>query len=332
LQSIGDAVIGTDNAGRVNYLNTVAENLTGLSCAEALGESLHDVFRLATENTREVWLTPLQAAMEKMGVASGTAQGVLRRGDGVEFAVEHSTAPMHDSAGAVIGAVLVFRDVSAAQAITCRLAYAAQHDALTGLPNRTLFSSRVTQALALALRHNVPAAVLFLDLNDFKRVNDTFGHAAGDRVLESVARRLQHCVRASDTVCRFGGDEFVVLLSEISQPEDAGVCARSIREALSEPHQIDLHSIEISVSVGIGIFPQDGLEAETLLRHADAAMFQVKRQSAPIYPGEGRPGLALPALAVQAVSLAAPATDLIEEPAILEILLPERFSAGIPLT
>lgn len=157
------------------------------------------------------------------------------------------------------------------------MAYYAQHDPLTGLPNRLLLGSRAEQAIALARRHDQPLALLFVEMDGFKRVNDTLGHTVGDQLLNSIAQRLQHCVRESDTVSRLGGDEFVVLLSEISLPGDAVVCAEKIIEALRVPHDIDPHHLQVTASIGVAIYPDDGLDAESLLKNADNAMFRAKR-------------------------------------------------------
>jgi diguanylate cyclase (GGDEF)-like protein/PAS domain S-box-containing protein len=283
LNAIGDAVISTDRAGNVSYLNPVAEKMTGWLCDDAAGRPLQEVLTIINGSGREPVSSPLRLAMEKQEIVGATANGVLVRHDGAEFAIEDSTAPIHDDRGEIIGAVMVFRDVSSARAIAKKLAYAAQHDALTGLPNRLLLDSRLEQAIALARRHNQPAAVLFLDLDGFKQVNDTLSHAVGDRLLQSVARRLQQCVRSTDTVCRLGGDEFVVLLSEISRPADAVGCAEKILGSLREPHTVDPHSLRVTASIGIGIYPFDGTDPETLLRTADEAMFKAKRSGGSNY-------------------------------------------------
>ncbi len=260
----------------MNYLNPVAEKLTGWLRADAAGRPLQDVLKITDDSESTPMLT-LWSVLPEMGVANASASGILSRRDGAEFAIEHSAAPMQDSRGDIIGAVMVFRDVSVARSITQSLAYAAHHHALTGLPNRLLFESRLTQSLALARRHNHGVAVLFLDLDGFKLVNDTLGHPVGDGILESVGRLLQRCVRSTDTVSRFGGDEFVVLLSEILRPADAVVCAEKISDSLRIPHAIDEHSLLVTASIGIALFPHDGTDPQSLLRNADDAMFHAKR-------------------------------------------------------
>jgi diguanylate cyclase (GGDEF)-like protein len=156
------------------------------------------------------------------------------------------------------------------------MAHSAQHDFLTGLPNRMVLNDRVSQAIVLAPRHSKKVAVLFLDLDGFKHINDSLGHAIGDKLLQSIARRLVECVRSSDTVSRQGGDEFVVLLSEVEQPEDAAITARRMLETVAEPHSIDHHDLHITTSIGASVCPEDGGDAATLIKNADTAMYQAK--------------------------------------------------------
>jgi diguanylate cyclase (GGDEF)-like protein len=175
-----------------------------------------------------------------------------------------------------MGAVIVFRDVSAARAMALQMTHSAQHDFLTGLPNRMLVEDRIAQSTILASRHRGKLAVLFLDLDGFKHINDSLGHAIGDKLLKSVAGRLVDCVRASDTVSRQGGDEFVVLLSEVAQVDDAAISARRILMMLTAPHSIDDRDLHVTASIGVSVYPDDGLDAETLIKNADTAMYQAK--------------------------------------------------------
>src|SRR5438045_550273 len=172
-----------------------------------------------------------------------TPNCLLIRRDGGETAIEDSASPIHDRGGQVIGAVMVFHDVSAARAMSLQAVYLAQHDFLTDLPNRMLLNDRLAQAIALARRRGRRLAVLFLDLDRFKHVNDSLGHGIGDTLLRSVAHRLETCVRNSDTVSRQGGDEFVVLLSEIDDAYAAGASAQKIIAALVAPHDIAHHQL-----------------------------------------------------------------------------------------
>jgi diguanylate cyclase (GGDEF)-like protein len=156
------------------------------------------------------------------------------------------------------------------------MAHSAEHDFLTGLPNRMLFKDRLTQAITLAPRHMKKVAVLFLDLDGFKHINDSLGHPTGDKLLQSIAKRLVDCVRASDTVSRQGGDEFVVLLSEVEQPEHTAITARRMLQTVAAAHSIDQHDLHISTSIGVSVYPEDGEDAETLIQNADTAMYQAK--------------------------------------------------------
>ena len=202
---------------------------------------------------------------------------VLIHRDGHEVFIEDSVAPIHDRDEKVTGAVIVFRDVSAARAQSEQMAHLAEHDSLTGLPNRLLFGDRVGQAISLARRHGGQAAVLFLDLDGFKQVNDSLGHTAGDKLLQSVAKCLLASVRDPDTVSRYGGDEFAILLQDINRPENAAVTARRILSALGEVHSVDGHQLHVTASIGVSIYPDDGFDAETLIANADTAMYWAKK-------------------------------------------------------
>jgi diguanylate cyclase (GGDEF)-like protein/PAS domain S-box-containing protein len=276
LNSIGDAVISTDASGDVTYLNQVAEAMTGWTCNEALGRPFSDVFQIINSKNPGHPLNPMIIAMQldrTVGVAEGS---VLVRRDGIEAAIEDSAAPIHDRRGHVTGAVMVFHDVTQARAMSLRMSYLAHHDYLTDLPNRLLLNDRLAQAIAAARRKQQQLAVLFVDVDRFKHINDSLGHAIGDKLLLSVARRLADNVRVSDTVSRQGGDEFLILLSSITRAEDAARSANKILSALSKPHHVEEHDLQITVSIGIGVYPDDGTEAETLVKNADIAMLRAK--------------------------------------------------------
>ena len=276
LNSIGDAVISTDVWGNVTYLNLVAESMTGWSREQAASHPIEEVFRIIDATTREAVQNPMALAIRENKTVGLTPNCVLIRRDGVEAAIEDSAAPIHDRWGHVTGAVMVFHDVSTARALSLRMSYLAQHDSLTDLPNRILLNDRLNQAMAVAHRHRQNLAVLFVDLDRFKHINDSLGHAIGDRVLQSAAERLRACVRSSDTVSRQGGDEFVILLHEVTHAQDAAVSADKILVALSAPHDIDGHELHVTVSIGIATYPADGTDAETLLQNADFAMYHAK--------------------------------------------------------
>ena len=276
LNSIGDAVISTDVAGNVTYLNQVAEAMTGWTSAEALGRSFGEVFRIIDSTNPEHTVNPMAIAMRQNKTVGLSGSCVLIRRDGIESAIEDSAAPIHDRRGQVTGAVMVFHDVTHAREMSERMSYLAHHDYLTGLPNRLLLDDRLAQAMAAARRQRQQMAVLFVDVDRFKHINDSLGHAIGDQLLLSVAGRLVASVRASDTVSRQGGDEFVVLLSSIAHAEDAALSAYKILAALGMPHHVEEHDLQITVSMGIGIYPEDGTDAETLVKNADIAMLNAK--------------------------------------------------------
>jgi diguanylate cyclase (GGDEF)-like protein/PAS domain S-box-containing protein len=276
LDSIGDAVISTDASGRVTYINAVAEALTGWSRQAATTRSLTDVFRIVDVDSREVAQDPLGLAIRENRAVSLTPNCVLVRRDGGETHIEDSAAPIHDRRGTVTGAVIVFRDVTAARALSLKMSHLAQHDSLTDLPNRILLNDRLGQAMPMALRHGKKLAVLYVDIDRFKHVNDSAGHTAGDRLLQSVANRLLDCVRSSDTVSRQGGDEFVILLCDLAGPEDAAVAAEKMLVELGRPHRLDQLELHVSASIGIVIYPEDGTTADALLKNADAAMYRAK--------------------------------------------------------
>jgi diguanylate cyclase (GGDEF)-like protein/PAS domain S-box-containing protein len=279
LDSIGEAVLRADVQGKVTYLNRKAEEMTGWRREEARGRPIADVLRLlesaggpAVGNAAGIATQEDLAAKES---AEGTHRILVRR-DGFECGIERKVTPIQDQDGTVTGVVVAFHDVSAAQAKSLQMSHLAQHDSLTDLPNRVLFNDRLTQAIALAERQGKQLAVMFVDLDHFKRINDSLGHDVGDKLLQSVAGRLLACVRRSDTVSRLGGDEFVILLAQVEQAEDAAFSARKILRALAAPHIIDNKSLDINVSIGVSTYPGDGQDAEGLMNRADNAMYEAK--------------------------------------------------------
>ena len=277
LDSIGDAVLTTDMQGRVNYLNRVAEVMTGWSCAQACGRPVNEVFDVVNEVTRQPVPDPLQRAVREDRAVKLPQDSLLLRRDGREVLIEDSAAPIRSRDGHVDGAVVVFRDVGGLRATARDLAHLAHHDVLTNLPNRLLFGERVASAIVLARRHVCQAAILYLDLDGFKNINDSLGHAQGDQLLLLVTERLVQSVRASDTVCRQGGDEFVVLLSEIDGAKDAVASAEKLLRTLAEPYVIAGQTQQVTASIGIALYPKDGRDVVALLRCADYAMYAAKR-------------------------------------------------------
>jgi diguanylate cyclase len=178
----------------------------------------------------------------------------------------------------VIATVRAQAMTEAAESVTEQMSYMAQHDFLTGLPNRALLTERLAQSIALAERHGKRVALMYLDLDHFKHINDSLGHAIGDQLLQSAAKRLQACLpRHSDTVSRQGGDEFIVLLAEIYAAEDAAAAAEKLIKVMAEPHLIAGHRLHVTLSIGISLYPDDGLDAETVVKNADTAMYHAKK-------------------------------------------------------
>jgi diguanylate cyclase (GGDEF)-like protein/PAS domain S-box-containing protein len=276
LNSIGDAVMTTDTLGNVTYLNAEAEGLTGWTRSEAFARPLAEVFDVTDGLTGQHAQDPSRLAIEHNKKVRLKGNYILVGRDGNETAIEHSAAPIHDQQGNILGAVIVFRDVIVSRERRLQMLHLAEHDALTDLPNRLLLNDRLARSIALARRYGRRLAVLFLDCDRFKHINDTLGHAIGDQVLRSVAKRLTTCVRESDTVSRHGGDEFLLLLSEIDHPADAEAIGQKIVSSIAEPHLVSGHELQLTASVGIAMYPEDGQDAQSLIMRADTAMYYAK--------------------------------------------------------
>lgn len=277
LQSIGDAVVCSDAKGMVTYLNPVAERLTGWQAFDAAVHNVDEVVSLRSPDNDEPLPSTLRTAMQQ-GAPTEPVRGVLvHRTTGQRFQVEETASPITDRHGAVTGAVAVLRDVTDAVAMAERMAHLAQYDSLTDLPNRVLLQDRAQLAMAQARRERKSLAVMYLDLDGFKQINDTLGHAVGDQLLVQFAQRLQAGVRASDTVCRQGGDEFVVLLPGLDTPEAACGVARKILAACDTPFELAGQRVQVGLSGGIALFPQHGDSFDELSRHADDALYAAKR-------------------------------------------------------
>jgi diguanylate cyclase (GGDEF)-like protein/PAS domain S-box-containing protein len=277
LESVADAVITTDASGRIEYLNPVATVQTGWRLSEVRGRLYGEVLQRRDVDSGAELPDPVALCLHQRERPMLPHTVMLHSRHGGAHPIHESVAPMVDGAGALIGAVATFQDVTQAHALAVRLAHQAQHDGLTGLPNRLLLQDRLHQCLQLARRNGSLFALLFMDLDHFKRINDDLGHAVGDELLRQVAQRILTVLRASDTACRLGGDEFVVLLPQIDRHDDAAVAARHVLNEVLKPYPIDGQLLHASFSIGVAVFPDDGDDEDELLRCADSAMYQAKQ-------------------------------------------------------
>ena len=290
LHSIGDAVICTDAQGLVTYLNPVARRMTGWQAFDAAGHDVDEVAPLYLANGQQTQPSPLRVALSTQAACGPTRGVVLRRKDGQRFEVEESASPIIDRQRQLTGAVMVLHDVTETMAMAERMARLAQYDPLTDLPNRVLLQDRAQHALAVARRDGKGLAVMYLDLDGFKQVNDTLGHDAGDQLLVEFARRLTAAMRQSDTVCRQGGDEFVVLLPALATPAQIRTVVRKVLAVAQQPFVLQGQELHIGVSGGLALFPQHGDSYDVLARHADTAMYAAKRagrMQVRCYAGQG---------------------------------------------
>jgi diguanylate cyclase (GGDEF)-like protein/PAS domain S-box-containing protein len=276
LESIGDAVIATDAAGRIEYLNSVAAQFTGWSAAEAQGQPLQQVFNIINETSREAAESPVARCLREGHAIGLDNHNILLRRDGSEFAVVDTASPIHDREGKVIGAVMVFHDVTQERKLAQQLSYQATHDALTGLTNRRDFEQRLERALANARADGAEHVLCYLDLDRFKVINDTCGHAAGDQLLRQLSTMLLEQMRSRDTLARLGGDEFGLLL-EHCHLEQAWRIAEELLQAVQRFKFVwegKIHSVGVSIGVVPITAASESLSA--VLRAADMACYTAK--------------------------------------------------------
>ena len=279
LQSIGDAVISTDASGRIDYMNPVAENLTGWNADEARGRAIADVLNLVSEQRHEPLENPLLRALGRGEGRPESGAGdtsVLVTRSGQEIAIQESAAPICDRQGRMIGAVIVFHDVTKERRLKRALAYQASHDALTGLINRREFDNRLQAAVQRAQRGEEPHALLYIDLDQFKVVNDTCGHQAGDRLLRDVTGLLQTRIRASDTIARLGGDEFGVLLESCTLDQATRI-AESARQSIRDYRFVwGATALSVGASIGVVEIKRDTENVAAVMSAADIACYAAK--------------------------------------------------------
>lgn len=271
VEQTADSVMITDRNGIIDYVNHAFEQVTGYTRAEALGRTgnivksgFHDAHFY-----RELWKT----------IRSGNAFRAVfrnRRKSGQIYCEEKTITPIRDDSGEISHFVSTAKEVTDRINEEERLNRLANYDGLTGLPNRALFMDRLQGALAAAKRNNRLIGLFFMDLDRFKSVNDTLGHAAGDKFLVEIAERLNGCLRATDTVARFGGDEFVFIINDLKAKADVEQVLKKIFDAFHVPVIIGDHEIPASASIGVSLYPQDGITADELLKRADVSMYHAK--------------------------------------------------------
>jgi diguanylate cyclase (GGDEF)-like protein/PAS domain S-box-containing protein len=276
LQSIGDGVITTDAQGNIRYFNPVAERLTGWKADEAEGLPLCEVFLIVNEVTRKPAENPITKALlggEIVGLANHT---ILIARDGTEYAIEDSAAPIRDREGQIIGAVIVFHDVTQARDLTHQLSWEASHDSLTGLTNRRGFEQYLVDAIASIQDSNQHHVLCYLDLDQFKVVNDTVGHIAGDELLRQITAILQKGVGANDMLARLGGDEFGLLLTQCPLSQATQI-AENLKDLVHQFRFIwDNKTFIIGVSIGVVAIDQNSQDLMQVLGAADAACYAAK--------------------------------------------------------
>ena len=276
LKSIADGVISINAAGDITFINPVAQRLTGYSAEDAAGRPIDEIMNLRDASSHEPLLNPALYALEvKRPVAMSYNATLVSRHKQI-FRVEDSASPIIDEEGNINGAVMVFQDVSEAVEMAVKMTHLTNHDQLTGLPNRVLLHDRVVQAIARSFTSRQSIALLLIDIDNFKYLNDSLGHQIGDFVISVIAKRLSDTLGQNATLARVGGDEFACLLSDIGSGYSADSIAMACLQAGRKPIEIDDKAHQLSLSIGISLYPQDAVNAEEMMRHADSAMYRSK--------------------------------------------------------
>lgn len=277
LQCIGDGVVTTDPDGKINYMNPAAQSILGYSLETALGQQVNNIMHTLDESTKQRLKCAAQNAIEKDRMTHRGPDIFLKRADGELISAEETAAPIRNASGELMGAVTTFRDISKVKALTQRLGYATAHDALTGLPNRTMFVNQLYKYLKYAEHNAVNVAVFHIDLDRFKDTNDMLGRADGDLLLSKVGKRLASCIGQKDYICRAESDEFIIF-AEIKNKESVTKLCEKLHENIRRTFIIHSKEIHISASLGISVYPEDGPDLHSLLMHAETATKQAKAE------------------------------------------------------
>ena len=278
LNSIGDAVIATDINGHITFMNPIAERMTGWRFKDARGEKIEKVMPLRDASSKHSLTNPLYLALREQRTVAMALNSELLSQNGQIYAVEDSAAPIRNENGEIIGAIMVFHDVSETMAMAIKMSHLANHDQLTDLPNRILLQDRLTVACATAKTHGSKVSALLIDIDNFKYLNDSLGHQAGDELICLMAARLKALIPQSYTLARLGGDEFVILMSDISSADLVDNLASKLLDAMHEQFKLKDQLYSVSISIGISVFPDDAPDAEQLIRHADVALYKAKHE------------------------------------------------------
>ncbi len=276
LNSIGDAVIATDVNGHVTFMNPIAEDLTDFVEKDALGLPIETVMRLYDGMSGSLLQNPIRLALDEKRVV-GMALNARLHSAGQSIEVEDSAAPIMDENGNLTGAIIVFHDVSEARAMALKMTHLAHHDPLTNLPNRMLLQDRAYQAFQQNNRDPQRVAMVLIDIDNFKEINENYGYSVGDLLIKQVALQLQKELRSSETLSRHGGDEFVVLVPKCDSPEQVGALTQRLIGIFHRVWSVGSYEFSLAASAGVSISPDDARDVEQLYRHADAAMYSAKQ-------------------------------------------------------
>jgi len=271
LKQTADAIAITNKHGVIEYVNPACEKMTGYAAEELIGQNMSI---LKTRNQSDVFYQELWASLNCGEVFNDVV--INRRKNNSTYYEQKTITPLKDGVGRITHFISTGKDITETIKIQERLSYLAHHDTLTALPNRVFFIERLNQALSHAKRSSTKVAVLFIDLDRFKYINDTLGHDIGDKALQLVAKKLSQCLRESDTVARLGGDEFAVILEDINSPDKAALISKKIVSTLSRSFFVQQHELFLTASIGISLFPDNGNDTSTLLKYADVAMYRSK--------------------------------------------------------
>lgn len=284
VESVGEGILVVDNRGEINFANPAVNTLLGWSIDTILGKNIDII--LPKKNNPETLFNWKQTKLYQTCMAGDIykqSDTHFIKADGNNISVQYTATPIHNSQKQLQSIVLVFVDITLHKNAQQQLKELAHHDHLTDLPNRLMFNKTMQQAIARCQRHQQNIGLLFCDFDNFKMINDNYGHNIGDAFLQNVARRLQGCIRESDTIARLGGDEFAIIIESIHSDADAVKVADKILAVLKAPLTLGGHEIQANISIGIATYPESGLTATMITKHADMAMYRAKNQGGQRY-------------------------------------------------